>query len=122
MVKVFFNHRLSSNPWQGYDPNLCRWLIRIGGHPYFKPMALNKNPVFRKALIPWYDSKPVCLIMMLLMFLFFYFGLIGISVSVNHDQYSLYVWVPFLLVLLSAVVLLIVAVRLLKRFMGRFQN
>ena len=78
-------------------------------------MPSNKIPVFRKAANPWYQSKMVYGLVIALMVLVFLFGLVGISVTRDIEQYHDYVWVPAVLLILSAGVMVSAIIRLIRR-------
>ena len=78
-------------------------------------MSADKNPVFRKAVIPWYNSTSVYIIMIIFMLLVFFFALAGISVARESPEYQGYVWVPAVLLAMSAGIIITTAARLIKR-------
>jgi hypothetical protein len=78
-------------------------------------MPDDKNPVFRKAVIPWYNSTSVYIIMIIFMLLVFFFALAGISVAREYPEYQSYVWVPAVLLAMSAGLIITSAARLIKR-------
>ena len=78
-------------------------------------MPSGKSPVFRKAIIPWYRSKTVCVLTIVFMLLVFLFGLAGLSVARGHEQYHEYIWVPLVLVVLSGGVIVINIIRLIRQ-------
>ena len=59
-------------------------------------MPSNKNPVFRKAIIPWYTSNTAYIIVIVFMLLVLLFALAGISVANANSVYNGYVWVPLM--------------------------
>ncbi len=73
------------------------------------------NPVFRGPIVPWYDSNVVCLTTIGVLLAVVGFGLIGIHVARKTPVYADYIWVPTLLVLLSAGVVLSITLRLVSR-------
>ena len=79
-------------------------------------MPSDKNPVFRKAVIPWYNSKTAYIIVIVLLLLVFLFALAGISVSRENPAYTGYVWVPIILLALSAGIIITTIARLIKRY------
>ena len=79
-------------------------------------MRLDQNPVYRKVIVPWYDSEIACLIVIALMFIVFIFGFIGISVARETTEYRSFVWVPVLVVTLSGAVILSTTIRLIRRY------
>lgn len=83
-------------------------------------MRLNKNPIFRKVIVPWYDSEVACLFVIVCMFFVFLFGLSGLSVIGEKAEYKSYIWVPVVLMILSGGVIFSIAIRLIKRYAYRF--
>ena len=82
-------------------------------------MPSNKNPVFRKAIIPWYHSKTAYGITIVFMLLVFLFGLAGISVARANVQFNDHIWVPITLVVLSGGMILFSIIRLIRRHAAR---
>ena len=78
-------------------------------------MPVDKNPVFRKAVIPWYNSTGVYIIMIIFMLLVFFFALVGISVTREYPEYQGYAWVPAVLLAMSAGIIITTAARIIKR-------
>ena len=85
-------------------------------------MRLDQNPVFRKVIVPWYDSEIVCLAVIVVMGLVTLFGIAGMSVAREIDEFQGYGWVPTLLVVLSAAVIISTTIRLIKRYTQRFSR
>jgi hypothetical protein len=79
-------------------------------------MPADKNPVFRKAVIPWYKSTSAYIIMIIFMLLVFFFALTGISVAREYPEYQGYVWVPAVLLATSAGIIITTTARLIKRY------
>jgi len=82
-------------------------------------MPSEKSPVFRKAIIPWYHSKIFCGITIALMTFVMLFGIAGITVAREYEQYNGYIWVPVVLVALSGVVIAINITRLIRQNASR---
>ena len=82
-------------------------------------MLNKKKPFFRKVIVPWYDSETACLIVIVFMLLVCLFGLAGISVARENVEYNQYIWIAFLLVVLSGMVIISTTIRLIKRFISR---
>lgn len=78
-------------------------------------MRLNQNPVFRKIIVPWYDSNTACYLLIAFMILVIFFGMAGISVCCETPEYQKHVWVPLVLVLPSGGVLVSTSIRMIKR-------
>lgn len=79
-------------------------------------MPADKNPVFRKAVIPWYKSTSAYIIVIIFMLLVFFFALAGISVARKFPEYHGYVWVPAVLLAMSAGIVVTTTARLIKRY------
>jgi biotin transporter BioY len=79
-------------------------------------MRLGQNPLFRKAIVPWYDSETVCLIVILFLVVVFLFGLAGISVARDISEYREHMWVAVLLAVLSGGVVVSTSIRLITRY------
>ncbi len=78
-------------------------------------MPSEKNPVFRKAIIPWYNSTTVNIIVLIIMLLVLFFAIFGISVSQENSAYRGYVWVPALLLAMTIAIIITTTARLIKR-------
>jgi hypothetical protein len=78
-------------------------------------MPFSKSPVFRKAIIPWYQSRTIYGVTIVFMLLVFLFGIAGISVARAYLQFNDFVWVPITLVVLSGGIILFSIIRLFRR-------
>ncbi|HIJ56087.1 MAG TPA: hypothetical protein HPQ03_08170 [Deltaproteobacteria bacterium] len=78
-------------------------------------MRLDQNPVYRKVIVPWYDSEIAFLVLIVFLFVVFLFGFIGISVASESISYRSYIWVPIVLVVLSGGTILSLTFRLIRR-------
>ena len=85
-------------------------------------IRLGQNPLFRKAIVPWYDSETACWIVMIFMVFVFLFGMVGISVARENIVYHEHMWVAVLLVVLSGTVIISTTIRLIKRYAYRFSR
>ncbi len=85
-------------------------------------MRLEKNPVFRKVIVPWYDSETLCFLLIFFMVIVFLFSIVGILVSGEELGYRDYVWVPILLTIMSGVVITSITVRIARRYMEQYSN
>ena len=83
-------------------------------------MLYDQNPVHRKLITPWYDSRTVCLVVILSMLLVFLFALVGFFLAWENSLYREMIWLPALLALLSGIVILSTTVRLIKRWKHRY--
>ncbi|UCD33791.1 MAG: hypothetical protein JSW04_04315 [Desulfobacterales bacterium] len=79
-------------------------------------MRLGQNPLFRKAIVPWYDSESACLIVIVFLVVVFLFSLVGISVARENVEYHAHMWVAVLLAVLSGLVIASTIIRLIKRY------
>jgi len=82
-------------------------------------IQLDPNPVFRKVIVPWYDSETLCVVEIVFMVAVILFGLAGISVAHERMEYRDYIWVPVFLVVMSSIVIVSVSIRLIKRYRRR---
>jgi hypothetical protein len=85
-------------------------------------MRIDQNPLFRKVIVPWYDSESACFIVIFFMVLVFLFGFAGISATRENIAYHEHVWVPALLVLMSGGVIISTTIRLIRRYSRRFSK
>ena len=81
---------------------------------------MDRNPLFRKIIVPWYDSDAACYIVLFSMLLVLLFSISGISVARAHPTFHAHTWVPVLLTVLSSLVLISVITRLVKRYLARY--
>jgi len=79
-------------------------------------MRFDEKPIFRKIIVPWYDSETICFLLILFMVLVFLFGIVGLSVSSEIVEYNDCIWMPILLIVLSGWVIVSTVIRLIKRF------
>ena len=79
-------------------------------------MPADKNPVFRKAVIPWYSSTTAHIIVVLFMLLVILFAATGLAVARENPVYQGYIWVPALLLAMSVVIIATTVIRLIKRY------
>jgi hypothetical protein len=79
-------------------------------------MPADKNPVFRKAVIPWYDSTTAHILVALFMLLVSLFAGAGLAVARENPGYQGYIWVPALLLAMGIAVITTTAIRLIKRY------
>lgn len=85
-------------------------------------MRLHQNPVFRKVIIPWYDSDTACIIVILFLLGVLLLGVLGIWVASETDKYHEHIWLPITLVILSGSVIVSTIIRLMKRYSDRFSK
>jgi len=85
-------------------------------------MPLNDTPVFRKIIVPWYDSGPVCLLLIVFMDLVFLFAAAGFTLVYETPEYARHIWVPLVLMAMSLTVILSVVIRLIRRYLYRLKH
>lgn len=78
----------------------------------------HRNPMYRKVIVPWWDSEIACLLVIISMFVVFLFGMMGVSVAHGSLEYRPFVWVPVLVIMLSAFVILSTTIRLIRRYLS----
>jgi cytochrome b subunit of formate dehydrogenase len=79
-------------------------------------MRLNSNPLFRKIIIPWYDSPPVCWVLIATMVVLVLFSITGIIVAEYNPEYAGFVWVPITLLLLSLFMVFVLCGRIIRHY------
>jgi hypothetical protein len=79
-------------------------------------MPADKNPVFRKAVIPWYNSTTAYVMVVLFMLVVVLFAIAGIAVARENPVYQRFIWVPAVLLTISIAVLTTTIIRLIKRY------
>jgi hypothetical protein len=82
-------------------------------------MLLDPKPVYRRVILPWYDSEIVCFATLLFAGFVLFFGVCGIHAAYETPAYREYVWVPGLLFSMALVVLVSISVRLINRYVQR---
>ena len=82
-------------------------------------MPSEKSPVFRKPVIPWYQSKTAFILTIAFMLVVFFVGLVGISVTREYEAWSGYIWVPALLVISSGCMIITNIIRLIRRYTSK---
>jgi hypothetical protein len=85
-------------------------------------MRYDRNPVHRKIITPWYDSRLPFAIAIIFALLVFLFGMTGVFVALQHPEHQDKIWVPGLLVLLSGATLVSMSIRLARRLKRRFSR
>ena len=83
-------------------------------------MRIDHNPIHRKVIVSWYDSGTTCAIFIILMVLVLLFGISGILVFREVEQYRNSGWVAVLLTGLSGWVTVSISLRLVFRYLKRY--
>ena len=89
---------------------------------YDAAMRYDQKPVHRKLIVPWHDTETTCLLIIVFMLAVFLFAIAGISVAGESVAHRDKIWLPILLLILSASVIISTAVRLVKRFRYRHSD
>lgn len=76
-------------------------------------------PVFRKSILPWYDTNAACILALILMAAVMLFGVEGLRISGTIEAYRAHAWVPILLIVLGGLVTVSVLIRLIRRYHNR---
>ncbi|MEA3421268.1 MAG: hypothetical protein U9Q97_06295 [Acidobacteriota bacterium] len=79
-------------------------------------MLYDEKPIYRKLIIPWFDSEATCFVVMFLMLVVALFALTGLYVACEKIEHQEYIWVPSLLVLMSTWVFISTSIRLIRRY------
>ena len=74
-----------------------------------------QNPMFRKAILPWYDTDTACVLTGVFMLIVFAFSLAGIAVALETPEYLRHIWVPCTLLVFSLLVVASLLFRLFRR-------
>ena len=82
-------------------------------------MRAGKTPLFRNVIVPWYDADTVCYSISALMAVVLIFSILGVAAAREVPEYRGYAWVPLLLAMMSAGVLVSTIVRLVRRNTNR---
>ena len=85
-------------------------------------MLLDPKPVYRRVIVPWYDSEIACFATLLFAGLVIFFGYFGIQVAYDIPDYRQYLWIPGLLLAMGLVVFTSVAIRLINRHIQRIDR
>lgn len=82
----------------------------------------DQNPLFRRIILPWYDTDIACVLTGVFLLLVFLFALAGISVAFETPDGGRHAWVPAALLVLSAVGIATVCLRLFRRYANKFKK
>lgn len=85
-------------------------------------MRHEKNPVFRRAIIPWYDSNRVCWIVVGFMMATAIFSGVGIFAALEESSFRKHFWFPLLLLLLSTGIAVSTLIRMFRRYLDRISR
>jgi hypothetical protein len=74
-----------------------------------------QDPVFRKIIVPWYDSDIICAGSAMMMIFVFLFALRGLNMALQIAEHPEFIWMPLILAGMSLCVFFTLAARLLRR-------
>ena len=78
-------------------------------------MQHDQDPVFRKIIVPWYDSDIVCSVSALAMVVIFLFALRGLNLALQIADTPAFIWMPLILAGMSLCAFFSLIARLLNR-------
>ena len=81
----------------------------------------DQSPLFRRVMLPWYDTDIACMLTGLFLLLVFWFALACISVANETPDSGRYVWVPTALLVLSTGGNVTICFRLFRRHAPSFK-
>jgi len=80
-----------------------------------KNMELDKSPLFRRIITPWYDSDTACWILILWSLALFVFALTGLEIAISTPHFNSYVWFPLALTGLIFTLMVSLMFRMIRR-------
>lgn len=75
----------------------------------------SKSPLFRRVIIPWYDTEPVCFFTLFFSAIIVIFSLAGIYEANTTPEFQPYIWVPIFLLIMGIAVFISTLIRLIRR-------
>jgi hypothetical protein len=85
-------------------------------------IQIEKSPIYRKVIIPWYDSDALCFAMIVFLIFICSFSIAGVFVALETLQFHRETWLPVLLFLLSFYVCVSASVRFVLRLFFSERN
>jgi hypothetical protein len=86
----------------------------------YKPaMLIDPKPIYRRVIVPWYDSEVASFATLLFAADVLFFGYLGIQAAYETPAYRQFLWIPGLLIVLGLTVILSIAVRWFLRHVQR---
>jgi hypothetical protein len=82
----------------------------------------DQSPLFRRVILPWYDTDIACVLTGVFMLIVFGFALAGVSVAFEMPGGGEHAWVPATLLVLSAAGMVTVSLRLYRRYAHKFKR
>lgn len=82
----------------------------------------DETPVFRKVIVPWYDTDRACMLTLMFLFAVFLFACCGLSAALEAPGYHPYVWMPSVLMMFSATGMVSVLLRVIRRNAYKFKK
>ena len=119
---AFSNELCQMNKSQYAYVKSVSWAVQRIKSSEFLAMPREKNPVFRRAIIPWYDSNRVCWIVVGLMITIVIFSVVGIFAALEDPRFQSYFWLPLLLLMMSAGIAVSTLMRMFRRYIDRLSR
>ena len=85
-------------------------------------MLLDAKPVYRKVIIPWYDSDIVCIATLIFAGFVLFVGVCGIHVAYETPGNRPYLWIPGLVFAMGLAIFLSIGIRLIYRYAQRWDR
>jgi len=85
-------------------------------------MLLDPKPVYRRVILPWYDSEIVCFATLLFAGFVLFFCVFGIHVAYETPDYRQYLWIPGFLFAMGLALFVSIAIRLINRYVQRIDR
>ena len=83
----------------------------------------DETPVFRKIIVPWYDTDLACTVTLIFLVAVFLFACCGLSAALElTGGYIPFIGVPCFLLIISAAGIISITLRLIHRNRGGFKQ
>ncbi len=79
------------------------------------PSFRTQNPLFRRVIIPWYDTEIACYFAVVFMAGVIAFSVAGIKEANSTPEFHQHIWIPIILLIMSVVVFISTLFRLVRR-------
>lgn len=78
-------------------------------------LKVRNELLFRKAFIPWYDTDLFLYLTLIFAVVVLLFSMNGVAAALDNPQFTGYIWVPCLLMMLSLALTISTLIRLIRR-------
>ena len=82
----------------------------------------DESPVFRKVMLPWYDTDLACSVTLVFLVAVFFFACCGLSAASEVPGNHHLIWVPSFLLIISTAGIVSIFFRLIRRNTYRFKR